>query len=74
MSNRTSCGTYLGMRLHIDLREPLCPDCAPLALAKSLAHERHRALPNPEREPERIRDLRAVIAILANAMSSKAKT
>ena len=71
MSERTSCGTYLGMRLHIDLSEPLCPDCAHIALAKSLAAERRHTQPKPE--PAQIRDLRAVIAVLADAMSSKAK-
>ena len=71
MSDRTSCGTYLGMRLHINLGEPLCPDCAKLALAKSLTHERRTT--QPPTEPAHIRDLRAVIAVLADAMSSKAK-
>ena len=72
-SDRQACGTYRGMRLHIDLGEPLCPECAQLALAKSLTHERHRVLPNPEREPAHIRDLRAIIAALAELMSSKAQ-
>jgi hypothetical protein len=59
------------MRLHIDLGEPLCPGCAHIALAKSLAAERRHTQPKPE--PAQIRDLRAVIAVLADAMSSKAK-
>ena len=69
MTARQACGTYLGLRLHIDLTEPLCPDCAPLALTKSLVAERRQ--PQPKTEPQQLRDLRAVIAVLAHAMSGK---
>jgi hypothetical protein len=71
MSERNSCGTPLGLRLHIDLGEPLCPHCAHIALAKSLAAERRHTQPPPE--PAQIRDLRAVIAPRGPAMSRKAK-
>jgi hypothetical protein len=69
MTDRQACGTSLGMRLHIDLAEPLCPDCAPLATRNALTNERRH--PVKPAEPQQLRDLRAVIHILAQAMSSK---
>lgn len=72
MTERQACGTSIGMRLHIDLSEPLCPDCAPLAVNRSLAAERRQ--PTQPAEPQQLRDLRAVIAILAQAMNSKTGT
>ena len=71
MTDRLACGTHLGMRLHIDLGEPLCPNCAPLAIRNGLSSERRQTA--PPADPPHIRDLRAVIAILADAMSSKAR-
>lgn len=67
MSTRTSCGTSNGIRLHIACGEPLCGPCAHLTLNAVTT------TPDPKTEPAHIRDLRAVIAVLADAMSSKAK-
>ena len=67
MSDRTSCGTNNGIRLHIACGEPLCGPCAHLTLNAVTA------TPDTGTEPAQIRDLRALIAVLADAMSSKAK-
>ena len=68
MSERTSCGTFDGIRLHIALGEPLCGRCGSLTIRLATIG---RDLTT--RDPQQIRDLRAVIAVLADAMSSKAK-
>jgi hypothetical protein len=70
MTERQACGTYLGLRLHIQLAEPLCPPCAEQAMSKSLLNERRNTIPS--RREQNLRDLRAIIALLAQLMSTKA--
>lgn len=69
MTERQTCGTTTGLRLHITLNEPLCPPCAHLATTRALTNERRQ--PQPKTDPQPIRDLRAIIAILAQAMTRK---
>lgn len=77
MTTRNACGTHMGLKLHIDLNEPLCPtcddlanECALIGVGIRLSAERRHPLPD---NTQPVRDLRAIIAILAAAMSPKTK-